>query len=217
MASSAYPGVARAVTAAQIEAAANSFGLDPLPAGVYTLLADYLALLLRWNEKLNLTAIRGPESIVRRHFLESIFCSQRLPSGITTLLDFGSGAGFPGLPIALCRPNISVTLGESQAKKASFLREAVRSLRIKAEVFDGRIESMRGRSFDCVALRAVDKMPDACRVAFSLLEPGGWMTLFSTGNSLPQFIPHLDQIAWRPPVAMPGSEQEILIFGRRLA
>jgi len=84
----------------------------------------YAALLIRWNARMNLTAVRDEEGILRRHFAESIVCARILPPGITTLLDFGSGAGFPGLPIALCRREIAVTLAESQGKKVAFLREA---------------------------------------------------------------------------------------------
>jgi 16S rRNA (guanine527-N7)-methyltransferase len=80
----------------------------------------YLSLLLRWNARVNLTAVRDEGGILSRHFVESIACARALPAGIATLLDFGSGAGFPGIPIALCRPEIAVTLAESQGKKAAF-------------------------------------------------------------------------------------------------
>src|SRR6266851_4493562 len=100
---------------------------DP-PATLLSRLSTYLDLLLKWNARTNLTAIRDPEEIVRRHFGESLFAAQHLDPATPTLLDFGSGAGFPGLPIALFHPGIQVTLAESQNKKAAFLREAVRSL-----------------------------------------------------------------------------------------
>ena len=79
-----------------------------------------------------LTAIRDEEGILTRHFVESIVCARALPAGIATLLDVGSGAGFPGIPIALCRSEIAVTLAESQGKKAAFLQEAVRVLGVAA-------------------------------------------------------------------------------------
>jgi 16S rRNA (guanine527-N7)-methyltransferase len=97
---------------------------------------------MKWNARMNLTAARKPEEIVRRHFVESIFAAQQIPKHVKTLLDFGSGAGFPGIPIAICRPKIGVTLAESQGKKAAFLREAVRTLGLKAEVWAGRVEEM---------------------------------------------------------------------------
>src|SRR5271167_4951120 len=108
---------------------------------LYEQLSAYLDLLLKWNARTNLTAIRDPEEIVRRHFGESLFTAVHLPAA-QTLLDFGSGAGFPGLPIALLRPEIKVTLAESQNKKSTFLREAVRTLQLSTEVWPNRVEAM---------------------------------------------------------------------------
>ena len=154
-------------------------------AGVAERFSQYYTLLDRWNSKLNLTAIRDPEEALRRHFVECIFCAQRLPIGIATVLDYGSGAGFPGIPIALCRPEIRVTLAESQQKKASFLREAVRSLAIDAEVYGGRVEEMLlGRSFDAVALRAVDRMREAVSGAAGRVGNGGWLILLASAGTI---------------------------------
>lgn len=128
-------------------------------------LVDYLELLLKWNARTNLTAIRDPEEIVRRHFGESLFLGAHLRD-CSTLLDFGSGAGFPGVPVQLLRPEISVTLAESQGKKAAFLREVVRHFGLQTEVWASRVEAMPSeRRFDAVALRAVDKMDSAVREA----------------------------------------------------
>src|SRR5579875_3508624 len=91
-------------------------------------LAGFLALLLRWNDRVNLTSLRNAEEMVQRHIADSVFCARDLPQGLKTLLDFGSGGGFPGIPIALLRTELSVTLAESQSRKSAFLREAVRSL-----------------------------------------------------------------------------------------
>jgi 16S rRNA (guanine527-N7)-methyltransferase len=131
------------------------------PPGLYEKLGDYLDLLVKWNARTNLTSIREPEEIVRRHFGESLFAARHLPK-CSTVLDLGSGAGFPGLPVQLLRPENAVTLAESQGKKASFLREVIRTLGLKSDVWAGRIEAMpEDRRFDAVVLRAVDKMPDA--------------------------------------------------------
>ena len=107
---------------ARLNALLAAAGLAELDAGLSHQFETYLSLLLRWNARMNLTAIRDEEGILARHFVESIACARALPAGIGTLLDFGSGAGFPGIPIALCRPEIAVTLAESQGKKAAFLR-----------------------------------------------------------------------------------------------
>ena len=138
-----------------------------------------LALLLRWNARTNLTAIREPMVILRRHFLESILAARALPTGIYTLLDFGSGAGFPGLPIAICRPDLAVTLAESQHKKAAYLREAVRTHGLSVAVHADRAQSLTCR-FDCVTLRAVDRMAEAISAAARLVAPGGWLAILTT-------------------------------------
>jgi 16S rRNA (guanine527-N7)-methyltransferase len=136
------------------------------PAKILPQLSHYLDLLLKWNARTNLTAIRDPEEIVSRHFGESLFAGQHLES-FPTLLDFGSGAGFPGLPIALLHPEIAVTLAESQNKKATFLREVVRSLDLpNVEVWSNRVEAMpESRRFHTVTLRAVDNMSVAITAA----------------------------------------------------
>ncbi len=85
----------------------NESGHPPLSPETGERFAAYLALLQKWNARTNLTAIRDEEGILSRHFLESILCAHALPAGIQTLLDFGSGAGFPGIPIALMRSNTS--------------------------------------------------------------------------------------------------------------
>jgi 16S rRNA (guanine527-N7)-methyltransferase len=132
---------------------------------LHTQLATYLELLLKWNARTNLTAIRSPEEIVRRHFGESLFAAQHL-GPCTTLLDFGSGAGFPGIPIQLLRPEIHITLAESQGKKASFLREAVRTLNFPTEVLPCRVETLPpSRTFEVTTLRAVDNMEAALQEA----------------------------------------------------
>lgn len=178
-------------------------------------LEEYLALLMKWNARMNLTAARTPEEIVRRHFAECIFAAQQIPDKVKTLLDFGSGAGLPGIPIAICRPKIGVTLAESQGKKAAFLREVVRTLGLKAEVWAGRVEAMAPeRVFDAVTLRAVDRMAAACRVAVKRLIMGGWMAVFVTRRT-EEALDGLEGIEWSESVAIPGSEQEVLRTGIR--
>ena len=160
--------------------------LDPLDPALGERFEDYLGLLMRWNARINLTAIRDEEGILTRHFVESIACARALPAGIGTLLDFGSGAGFPGVPIALCRPEIAVTLAESQGKKAAFLQEAVRVLGLATKVYAGRAGLLKAR-FDCVVLRAVDRMPQAVRAASKLASPEGRVLVMATKGELEQF------------------------------
>jgi 16S rRNA (guanine527-N7)-methyltransferase len=167
--------------------------LSDIPAALPGQLSTYLDLLLKWNARTNLTAIRDPGEIVQRHFGESLFAARHLDSDTPTLLDFGSGAGFPGIPIALLRPDIRVTLAESQNKKASFLREAVRTLSLSAEIWSARVESMvANRQFHTVILRAVDDMEAALPIARVRIAPRGQLVLLTTvahtppnGRSIP--------------------------------
>ena len=190
-------------------------GMDPLGAEQVRRFSDLLSLILRWNVRVNLTSIRTEEGILSRHFVESIACARALPAGIATLLDFGSGAGFPGIPIAICRPEIAVTLAESQGKKAAFLQEAVRILGLAATVFSGRAEALRA-VFDCVTLRAVDKMPEAIAAASALVAPGGWLALMTSGAALPGVQAAAGAgFTWAEPVPLPGSEDRVLALARR--
>ncbi len=145
-------------------------------------LSIYLDLLVKWNPRTNLSAIREPREMVTRHFGESLFASRHLPD-CRTLLDLGSGAGFPGLPIALSRPQLSVTLAESQNKKASFLREVVRTLGVQVEVWAARAEEMPAdRLFDVVTLRAVDRPDAALLAARSRLAESGAILHLTVGE-----------------------------------
>ena len=157
----------------------SPFYPDP-PDALVRSLSTYLDLLLRWNARMNLTAIQDPAEIVRRHFGESLFVARHLPA-CETLLDLGSGAGFPGIPIQLALPHLAVTLGESQRRKASFLQEAVRTLALPTQVWAGRVEAMpQERLFDVVTMRAVDDPAKAERVAHRRLKPGGVLAVLAT-------------------------------------
>ena len=200
--------------AARLNAMLALAGLDALDPSVADRFQEYCSLLLRWNARMNLTAIRDEDGILSRHFVESIACARALPAGIATLLDFGSGAGFPGVPIALCRPEIAVTLAESQGKKAAFLREAVRTLGLSASVHSDLAESIRTR-FDCVTLRAVDRMPEAVRAATGLVRPSGWLALMTTDTELGGLQESSGpELSWLEPVLLPGSESRVLAFAK---
>ena len=193
-------------------------GQAPLRAEIAQGFENYAKLLMRWNTRVNLTAIRDEEGVLRRHFAESIACARALPENLETLLDLGSGAGFPGVPIALCRPEIAVTLAESQGKKAAFLREVLRTLNLKAEVHGGRAE-MLGKLFDCVALRAVDRMEDAVRAGAALVRKDGFLALLCTGASAEGLrkVGGEGVYRWQEPVQLPGGGARLLVLGRRLA
>jgi 16S rRNA (guanine527-N7)-methyltransferase len=195
-------------------------GHPPLDPGTAEKFAAYLALLQKWNAKTNLTAIRDEEGILSRHFLESILCAQKLPQGVVSLLDFGSGAGFPGIPIALMRPDLEVTLAESQNKKAAFLREAVRTLfpesALTPIVHSDRAEALK-ITFDCVTLRAVDNMAQAVPSSIQLLAPSGWLAVLTTTENVPSIQAKSSQYAsfqWQPLAALPEGTTRVLLLGQ---
>ena len=200
-------------TAERLNALLAEAGQKPLSPDQTAHFSLYLELLLRWNTRINLTAVRDEAGILSRHFLECIGCARGLPAGIGTLLDFGSGAGLPGIPIAICRPEIAVMLAESQGKKAAFLREAVRVLGVSVGVHAGRAETM-GAGFDCVTLRAVDKMEKAVREASRLVKAGGWLALMTTEGDLPRLKAAAVECSTWNTVPLPGSERRILALGK---
>jgi 16S rRNA (guanine527-N7)-methyltransferase len=171
-------------------------------------LSLYLELLLKWNARTNLTAIRTPEEIVTRHFGESLFTGSLL-GPTATLLDYGTGAGFPGLPIALLRPEIAVTLAESQNKKVSFLREAVRTLGLPVDIWAKRVEDMPPtQRFDTVTLRAVDAMKPAIQGA----EPRAIQNLvILTSHTGALEVPVIEGFLPGKSTAMPQSEDRIIL------
>lgn len=202
-------------TARFLGALLDEAGLTELTPEESSSFATYLDLILRWNARTNLTAVRDREGILRRHFVECIACARALPTGVTSVLDFGSGAGFPGIPIAVCRPELEVTLAEAQNKKAAFLNEVIRTLELRAKVFCGRAESM-DLTFDCVTLRAVDDMTTAVRASVKLLRPNGHLVVMTTEGSRDQVRSAADScVRWSAEVPLPFSERKILILASR--
>jgi len=136
-------------------------------------LLQYLALLEKWNQVYNLTAIRGREKMVSGHLLDCLAVIPYLTG--TRLLDIGSGAGFPGIPVAVARPDIQVVLLDSNHKKAAFLRQAVTELQLKnATVVCERVEAWRAaEKFDCIISRAFAEIAEFIALTKHLLAPGG--------------------------------------------
>ena len=178
---------------------------------IHAQLALYLQLILKWNARTNLTAIRTPEEIVRRHFGESLFAGTLL-NECPTLLDFGSGPGFPGLPIQLLRPEIAVTLAESQGKKAAFLREAVRTLNLTTEIWPARVEAMPSiRQFHTVTLRAVDDINAAIAEAAAR---ASHRVLILTTSRQSAFPVHAE-FRQAEPIPLPESSNGVLLIAER--
>lgn len=201
-------------TVQEIRDAFAGAGIGELPTSCYDQFSAYLGLLLRWNARLSLTSIREPAQIIRRHFVECAFAAQHLPADIESLLDYGSGAGFPGIPFAICRPEIRVTLAEAQGKKASFLREVVRTVGTGTAVYDGRVETMpQEQAFHAVSMRAVEKMALAIPIALRLA--GRYLVLLTTERLAPAYVEMTPELRWFDPLQLPNTDQMILAIGRR--
>jgi 16S rRNA (guanine527-N7)-methyltransferase len=215
-------------------------------------ISTYIDLLVRWNSRMNLTAIRTPEQIVTRHFGESLFAAKRLfphgnavspnsnvPANLAPpgpgrievlkstatvdetaapvqLMDFGSGAGFPGLPIKIWSPSATVALIESNHKKVAFLREVIRSLRLTdINVISARAEDVPGGSAGTVTLRAVEHFTQILPIAVRLLVPTGRLALLIGNSQLEQAKQAGANVSWSPPESLPNSREAVLLVGHR--
>lgn len=192
----------------------------PTPDWFSQLLREYLSdpqidqlhrhyeLLLRWNQRMNLTTVKPGPEMVRRHYCESLFFAAHLPApkGAISVLDLGSGAGFPGIPMAVLRPSWTLTLVESNQRKAVFLRESTRHL-TNLVVRCERIETLDEKA-DWVVSRAVDinlVFANAVRLRTNI----GLMLSdedFSVVRG--QF-----GIAWNEPVRIPWGDRKLCVYG----
>jgi 16S rRNA (guanine527-N7)-methyltransferase len=221
----------------------------------------YIDLLLRWNSRVNLTAIRTPEEIVTRHFGESFFAARhllpadeerssvshaltetidapdktaltsaqtetqtppkaKLQTNLKTelqatpkkVVDLGSGAGFPGLPLKIWSPATPITLIESNHKKVAFLREVIRALTLTAiDVFPGRAEDYPAASAQLVTLRAVERFADILPIAARLVTPAGRLALLIGEPQIPQAQALLPALRWQPSLPIPLSSSRVLL------
>lgn len=140
----------------------------------------YLALLLKWNRVQHLTSYRRPADIVEKLFLDSLLFLRWVPPGRARLLDLGAGAGIPGLPLKIVKPEIRLTMVEARRRRASFLAEVVRELALdEVSVLAGRAEDLLEAdpgpraAFDVVVTRAAGPLPSILPLAMAFLRPGG--------------------------------------------
>ena len=155
--------------AAILDAGLHALDLDAaVPAGTRARMLAYLDFLAEWNRHTNLTAVREPAAMVTRHLLDSLVLLPHLVG--TRLADLGSGAGLPGIPLALARPDLEVTLVDSNGKKARFLRAAVAELGLRAAVAQTRVEALAG-NFDTLTARAFTSLANMLRWGGHLLRP----------------------------------------------
>lgn len=194
----------------------------PLPQQALEDISMYIDVLQRWNARINLTAIRDPEEIVTRHFGESLFLARHLfpadrgssPAAHRprpTVLDIGSGAGFPGLPLKIWAPEISLALVESSHKKAAFLREVSRKLTFTdINVITARAETVTIPA-EVITLRAVERFDSILPTAVKLLAPGGRLALLIGASQVPLLT--TQPLNWHAPLPIPRSQARVLAIG----
>lgn len=178
---------------------------------------QYIKILLTWNEKINLTAIRDPREILYRHFCESMYAASVVPVENGRLADVGSGGGFPGLPLKIIRPDLQAILIESNLKKAAFLAEVIRELELRdTQVLVRRYEELGEEvsPLDFVCSRALGEFVPFLEWALSDQLATKQVILWIGARDLPEIqkIPWLD---WREPIQIPQSLRRLLLVGSR--
>jgi 16S rRNA (guanine527-N7)-methyltransferase len=186
---------------------------------ICSLIRSYIDNLLRWNQRISLTTVADPAKILRFHFGESLFAIKAAGIEHGRLADVGSGAGFPGLALALALPGLQTTLIESSAKKAAFLSEIVRTLNLsQVRVLRERMEDISGQEtdFDFITARAVGNHEELLSWAQSRLTLGGAVILW-LGEQGCEEILSVDGWAWGQPIKIPGSRSRFVLSGTPLS
>src|SRR3981081_3913369 len=174
---------------------------------------QYIKILLMWNEKVNLTAIRDPLEILYRHFCESMYAAEAIPLKNGRLADAGSGGGFPGLPLKIIRPDLQVFLIESNVKKATFLAEVIRDLGLAgARVLVSRYEELAEEvaPLDFVCSRALGEFAPFLEWAHSEMVAAKQVILWIGARDLPG-IKRIQTWEWREPIAVLHSLRRLLL------
>ncbi len=178
----------------QILEAFSDFGLDITAeqAAQYT---AYYNLLISWNQRMNLTAITEFQQVLRKHFLDSVSLAKVLDLSQTeTLIDVGTGAGFPGVPLKILSPKLKITLVDSVDKRLRFLREVVDELGLQdVELIHGRAEELGRKEsfrdgFDLCVSRAVANMSTLCEYCLPFVKTGGIFAAYKTGNNAGEIL-----------------------------
>jgi 16S rRNA (guanine527-N7)-methyltransferase len=179
---------------------------------------QYMRLLLTWNDKVNLTAIRDPLEILHRHFCECMFATVSVPVENGRLADVGSGAGFPGVPLKIMRPELQVFLIESNMKKATFLAEVLRNIELPdTRVLVSRYEELGEEvsPLDFVCSRALGDFGPFLTWAASQSVAAKQVILWVGGRDLDQVRSDGPDWEWREPIAVPNSLRRYLLVGAR--
>ena len=157
----------------QLQEGLQSMGLS-LTTAQQLLLLEYVALLKKWNSTYNLTALRDEHTMISHHVLDSLTLLPYIQHA-QTLMDVGSGGGMPGIPTAICRPDLQITLLDANTKKTSFLQQAVIELGLhNVSVASGRVEAMHDKKVDVVTSRAFAELADFISLTKHLLNENGY-------------------------------------------
>jgi 16S rRNA (guanine527-N7)-methyltransferase len=178
---------------------------------------QYIKILLAWNDKVNLTAIRDPLEILYRHFCECMFAGIAVPMERGRLADAGTGAGFPGLPLKILRPSLQVFLIESNLKKATFLAEVIRELGLReAQVLVRRYEELGEEiaPLDYVCSRALGEYDKFLTWAHSDALGANEVVLWIGGNDLLEIRKNLSW-EWQEPIPVPNSLRRLILVGKK--
>ena len=178
---------------------------------------QYIKILLTWNEKVNLTAIRDPLEILHRHFCESMYAAEALPLEKGRLADVGSGGGFPGLALKIIRPGLQVFLVESNIKKVTFLAEVIRELGLTgAQVLARRYEELGEEMapLDYVCSRALGEFPGFLEWARSEQITAKQVILWIGARDLDE-IQKISTWEWQEPIPVPHSLRRLLLVGNK--
>jgi 16S rRNA (guanine527-N7)-methyltransferase len=203
------------LTNSQMEKSLGYYGVevrDELLEAIRT----YISILLRWNSKISLTTVTDPLEILKFHFGESFFAAESVPIKNGRLADVGSGAGFPGLPLAILLADLDVVLIESNLKKATFLSEVIRTLKLgNAKVWRGRMEDMPRDAksrFDFVTARALGRHEDLLAWSKETLTSAGKIVLW-LGAEESARVSEAEGWEWIRPISIPDSERRVLLVG----
>jgi 16S rRNA (guanine527-N7)-methyltransferase len=202
------------LTNTQVIEALKPYGVNPaadLIAGIRT----YIELLLKWNKTVSLTTVTRIDEILAFHFGESLFALPMLPVEKSRLADVGSGAGFPGVPLAMARPALNVTLIEPNAKKFVFLNEVIRQLGLdNVTAFRARTSDLRSPSerFEVVTARAVGQFDELIGWSKSKIGPGGTLLLWTGGEDAKKISSDM-RFEWSSPERIPHTDRRFILAG----
>lgn len=194
----------------------RAYGVSSTPQ-LSEAIRTYIDLLLGWNRKIALTTVTDPVEILRFHFGESMFVVSQIPIRHGRLADVGTGAGFPAVPIGMVVPDLECILIESNQKKATFLAEVARTLKLdRIEIYRGRMESypISPRLLDFSISRALGMHQDFLSWSAERLNPSGKVILWLGDSDAPRILAK-SAWNWHQPLRIPDSQHRVLIIGSK--